>query len=154
MVTPVFWTGGSRIGLQAGHSRGQAMTTAKTANRHFVRSETTEDSAPALASVTPFPRSADADAEVSSGAGVAQAWRGWPVKAGIAALLAVIVGVIVWTATRSPTAAPAAVAATPPIELAAVDVATVAPQTLSRSLPLSGSMSPIVQATVKSKVGG
>ena len=146
----MFWTGG-RIGPQAGHSRGQAMT---TANRHFVRSDTTEDSAPTLASVTPFPRAADADVEVPSGAEVAQASRGWPVKAAIAALLAVIVGVIVWTAMRSPTVAPAAVAATPPIELAAVDVATVAPQTLSRSLPLSGSMSPIVQATVKSKVGG
>ena len=146
----MFWTGG-RIGPQAGHSRGQAMT---TANRHFVRSDTTEGSAPPLASVTPFPRAADADVEVPSGAQVAQASRGWPVKAAIAALLAVIVGVIVWTAMRSPTVAPAAVAATPPIELAAVDVATVAPQTLSRSLPLSGSMSPIVQATVRSKVGG
>jgi len=50
--------------------------------------------------------------------------------------------------------APAAVAATPPLELASVDVATAALQTLSRSLPLSGSLSPIVQATVKSKVGG
>ena len=128
------------------------MTTAK--NRHFVRSDTTEDSAPALASVTPFPRTADADVEVPSGAKVAQAARGWPIKAAIAALLAVIVGVVVWTAMRSPTVAPAAVAAPPPIELAAVDVATVALQTLSRSLPLSGSMSPIVQATVKSKVGG
>jgi membrane fusion protein, multidrug efflux system len=146
----VFWTGG-RIGPQAGHSRGQAMT---TANRHFVRSDTTEDSAPTLASVTPFPRTADADVAVPSGAEVAQAARGWPIKAAIAALLAAIVGVIVWTAMRSPTVAPAAVAAAPPIELAAVDVATVAPQTLSRSLPLSGSMSPIVQATVKSKVGG
>ena len=145
----MFWTGG-RIGLQAGHSRGQAMT---TANRHFVRSDTTEDSAPPLASVTPFPRAA-ADVEVPSGAEVAQAARGWPIKAAIAALLAVILGVIVWTAMRSPTVAPAAIAAQPPIELAAVDVATVAPQTLSRSLPLSGSMSPIVQATVKSKVGG
>ncbi len=124
-----------------------------TANRHFVRSDTTEDSAPTLASVTPFPRTAT-DVEVPAGAEVAQAARGWPIKAAIAALLAVIVGVIVWTAMRSPTVAPAAVAATPPIELAAVDVATVAPQTLSRSLPLSGSMSPIVQATVKSKVGG
>lgn len=125
-----------------------------TVNRHFVRSDTTEDSAPTLASVTPFPRAADADVKVPSGTEVAQASRGWPVKAAIAALLAVIVGVIVWTAMRSPTVAPAAVAATPPIELAAVDVATVAPQTLSRSLSLSGSMSPIVQATVKSKVGG
>ena len=76
-------------------------------------------------------------------------------KALIAALLAAIVGVIVWIAMREPaTAAAAAAAETPPLELAAVDVATVAPQTLSRSLPLSGSMSPIVQATVKSKVGG
>jgi membrane fusion protein (multidrug efflux system) len=148
----VFWTGG-RIGLQAGHSRGQAMTTAKTANRHLVRSDT-EGGAPTLASVTPFPRTADADVEVPSGAEVAQDARGWPIKAAIAALLAVIVGVIVWTAMRNPTVTPAAVAAPPPIELAAVDVATVAPQTLSRSLPLSGSMSPIVQATVKSKVGG
>jgi membrane fusion protein, multidrug efflux system len=123
-----------------------------TANRHFVRSETTQDSAPPLASVTPFPRTADV--EVPAGAEVAQSARGWPIKAAIAAVLAVIVGVIVWTAMRSPTVAPAAVAATPPIELAAVDVATIAPQTLSRSLPLSGSMSPIVQATVKSKVGG
>jgi membrane fusion protein, multidrug efflux system len=123
-----------------------------TANRHFVRSDTTENSVPTLASVTPFPRTADV--EGPSGAEVARDARGWPIKAAIAALLAVIVGVIVWTAMRSPTAAPAAVAASPPIELAAVDVATIAPQTLSRSLPLSGSMSPIVQATVKSKVGG
>jgi RND family efflux transporter MFP subunit len=123
-----------------------------TANRHFVRSDATENSVHALASVTPFPRSADV--EFPAGAEVARAARGWPIKAVIAALLAVIVGVIVWTAMRSPTVAPAAVAASPPIELAAVDVATVAPQSLSRSLPLSGSMSPIVQATVKSKVGG
>jgi membrane fusion protein (multidrug efflux system) len=130
------------------------MTTAKTANRHFVRSETTQDGAAALANVTPFPRAADADVETAPGAEVARAARGWRMKAAIAALLAAIVGVIVWTAMRGPTAAPAAVTATPPLELAAVDVATVAPQTLSRSLPLSGSMSPIVQATVKSKVGG
>jgi membrane fusion protein (multidrug efflux system) len=123
-----------------------------TANRHFVRSDTTENSVSTLASVTPFPRTADV--EVPSGAEVARDARGWQIKAAIAALLAVIVGVIVWTAMRSPTVAPAAVTATPPIELAAVDVATVAPQTLSRSLPLSGSMSPIVQATLKSKVGG
>jgi membrane fusion protein, multidrug efflux system len=123
-----------------------------TANRHFVRSDTTENSVPPLASVTPFPRTADV--EVPSGAEVARDARGWQIKAAIAALLAAIIGVIVWTAMRSPTVAPAAVAATPPIELAAVDVATVAPQTLSRSLPLSGSMSPVVQATVKSKVGG
>jgi membrane fusion protein (multidrug efflux system) len=133
------------------------MTTVKTANRHFVRSDAAEDGAAPLASVTPFPRSADADADVDVPSGVesARTSRGWPIKAAIAALLAVIIGVIVWSATRNPAGAPTAVAtATPPLELAAVDVATVAQQTLSRSLPLSGSMSPIVQATVKSKVGG
>ena len=114
-----------------------------------------EDGAP-LASVTPFPRAPEVGAdqgpaverEVSTS-------RGWPTKALIAGLLAAIVGVIVWIALRDPAATPAAAAAqTPPLELASVDVATVALQTLSRSLPLSGSMSPIVQATVKSKVGG
>ena len=40
------------------------------------------------------------------------------------------------------------------MELAAVDVATVEPRVLSRSLPLSGSIAPFVQATLKSKVGG
>jgi RND family efflux transporter MFP subunit len=130
------------------------MTTAKTVNRHFARSDTREDSAAPLANVTPFPRSAEAEVDVPSGAEGARVSRGWPIKAAIAALLAVIIGVIVWSATRSPAGAPAAAVATAPLELAAVDVATIAPQTLSRSLPLSGSMSPIVQATVKSKVGG
>jgi RND family efflux transporter MFP subunit len=127
-----------------------------TANKHFVLSDTLDDSAPALASVTPFPRAAEAGAEASSGAEVASSTsRGWPMKALIAVLLAAIVGAVVWAAMRGPTAAPAAaVATTPPLELAAVDVATVGPQTLARSLPLSGSMSPIVQATLKSKVGG
>jgi membrane fusion protein (multidrug efflux system) len=130
------------------------MTTAKTANRNFLRPDSPGDSSPALANVTPFPRAADVDVEVSSGAEAVPAWRGWPIKAAVAALLAAIVGVIVWTTMRDPTVAPAAAAVTPPLELAAVDVATVAPHTLSRSLPLSGSLSPIVQATVKSKVGG
>jgi RND family efflux transporter MFP subunit len=123
-----------------------------TANKHFVRSDTLEDGAPALASVTPFPRASDAGAEAQVASPVS---RGWHVKALIAAVLAVIIGVVVWTAMRGPSAAPAAASATtPPLELASVDVATVALQTLSRSLPLSGSMSPIVQATLKSKVGG
>jgi membrane fusion protein (multidrug efflux system) len=118
-----------------------------TANRHFVRSDATEDGAPTLASVTPFPRTAETATESGS--------RGWRMKAAIAALLAAIIGAILWMAmpASTPATAPAA-AETPPIELAAVDVATVAPQSLSRSLPLSGSMSPIVQATLKSKVGG
>jgi membrane fusion protein (multidrug efflux system) len=78
-------------------------------------------------------------------------------KAAIIALLVLVAGVGAWVAMRTSSAPPAAAAATAnsaPIELAAVDVATVEPRVLSRSLPLSGSMSPIVQATVKSKVGG
>lgn len=41
-----------------------------------------------------------------------------------------------------------------PYELAAADVATVEQRALSRSLPLSGSLTPLVQATVKSRVSG
>ena len=127
-----------------------------TANKHFVRSDTLEDSAPALASVTPFPRADAAPADAGSGAQVAPpVSRGWQMKALIAALLAAIIGAVVYMAVRGPAAAPAAAAATTqPLELASVDVTTVALQKLSRSLPLSGSMSPIVQATLKSKVGG
>jgi membrane fusion protein, multidrug efflux system len=126
-----------------------------TANKHFVRSSTVGESAPARASVTPFPRVADAVDGGSTPAADASPARNFPVKAAIAAVLAAVVAVILWFAMREPTAsAPAAAAQTPPLELASVDVATVMPQALSRSLPLSGSMSPIVQATLKSKVGG
>lgn len=127
-----------------------------TASKHFVRSAAIEDGAPTLASVTPFPRASDAGTEVGPGAeSESLKSRGWPIKAVIAALVAIIGSVVVWMAMREPSAAPAAAAAqTKPIELAAVDVSTIAMQALSRSLPLSGSMSPIVQATLKSKVGG
>src|SRR5689334_5175603 len=109
---------------QAGHPRGQAMT---TANKHFVRSDAFEESTPALASVTPFPRASDAGVDVSSAAAPAPAsGRGWQKKALIAALLAIVAGVIVWIATREPATAPTAAAAEmKPLELAAVDVATV-----------------------------
>lgn len=73
-----------------------------------------------------------------------------------AALAAAIVAVVVaWMILRQP-AAPGAIAGpTPaPLELAAVDLATVEPRVLTRLLPLSGSISPFVQARVKSKVGG
>lgn len=77
-------------------------------------------------------------------------------KVWVIALLAAAVAVIVWMVMRDPAApgpmaTPAVVA---PLELAAVDVFAVEPRVLSRSLPLSGSMSPVVQATVKSKVSG
>lgn len=44
--------------------------------------------------------------------------------------------------------------APPPTELAAADVAVVVSKPLSRVLPLSGSLMPVVQAVVKSKVAG
>ncbi|HEY7639382.1 MAG TPA: efflux RND transporter periplasmic adaptor subunit [Steroidobacteraceae bacterium] len=126
-----------------------------TANKHFIRSDAIEEGAPTLASVTPFPRASEAATEAGpAGESEERKMRGWQIKAAIAALLAVIVGVIVWVAMREPAAMPAAATETKTVELAAVDVTTVAMQTLSRSLPLSGSMSPIVQATLKSKVGG
>jgi len=43
---------------------------------------------------------------------------------------------------------------TGPLELAQIDVSVAQPRVLARSLPLSGSLAPVVQATVKSKVGG
>jgi RND family efflux transporter MFP subunit len=65
------------------------------------------------------------------------------------------VGAVAMVATRKPATPPAAAAiSNSPIELASVDVATVEPRVLPRSLPLSGSIAPFVQATLKSKVGG
>ncbi|MFL6578347.1 MAG: biotin/lipoyl-binding protein, partial [Povalibacter sp.] len=78
--------------------------------------------------------------------------RGWLI---LAALL--IVALVGWTVMRKPaeTTQPAdAAGATAPLELAAVDLVAVQPRVLSRALPLSGSISPVVQATVKSKVSG
>lgn len=78
-------------------------------------------------------------------------------KVWILAALVVAGGVSAWLFTRAPAApvgTPGAPAALAPLELAAVDVSPVQPRVLSRSLPLSGSMSPVVQATVKSKVSG
>jgi RND family efflux transporter MFP subunit len=128
-----------------------------TASKHFVRSDAKKESAPTLASVTPFPRAPDHTVDFGPGTEAAPGTeRRWPMKLVIALLVAVVAGIAVWVATREPAAAPSATAAaeSKAIELAAVDVETVAMQTLSRSLPLSGSMSPIVQATLKSKVGG
>jgi len=73
----------------------------------------------------------------------------------IAALMAVVL--VGWLATSHRGAAKpmeAAPALPPPIELAAADVATVTMSQLSRSLPVSGSLTPLVQTTVKSKVAG
>lgn len=79
-----------------------------------------------------------------------------PMKALIAAAVLAVIGVGAWVATRNPST-PAIAAPLPnaaPVELAAVDIATVEPRVISRALPLSGSIAPFVQATLKSKVGG
>jgi membrane fusion protein, multidrug efflux system len=121
------------------------------------------------AAVTPFPsRSTDrwqlAPAEQdhtdehrsSSDAGGASFTPISPMKAAIVAAVVAVVGAVAWFATRGPEAAapPAAVVNSTPVELAAVDVAIIEQRVLSRALPLSGSIAPFVQATVKSKVGG
>jgi membrane fusion protein (multidrug efflux system) len=81
-----------------------------------------------------------------------------PKKLLIAAIVIAVLGGVAWVANRDAGAKPPAAAgpavSSAPIELAAVDVSTVEPRTLSRVLPLSGSIAPFVQATLKSKVGG
>jgi RND family efflux transporter MFP subunit len=71
----------------------------------------------------------------------------------VVALVAVVV--IGWFMLRQP-ASPSAATPTDvqPIELAAIDLTRVELRSLSRSLPLSGSIAPVVQATVKAKVSG
>jgi membrane fusion protein (multidrug efflux system) len=93
----------------------------------------------------------------STGCGIPSRCTTDPHGGWILALLIIVAGVVAWLVLRSPSApAPAAdpSAATAPLELAGVDVAAVEARVLSRSLPLSGSMSPVVQATVKSRVSG
>jgi RND family efflux transporter MFP subunit len=72
----------------------------------------------------------------------------------IAALL-IAAGVLTWWVLREPATPPGADAkVTAPLELSQVDLAVVEPRVLTRLLPLSGSLAPVVQATVKSKVAG
>lgn len=62
-----------------------------------------------------------------------------------------------YVARKGPTqgaADAAAKPATPPLELARVDVETLELRSLARSLPLSGSIAPLVQVNVKAKGGG
>lgn len=122
---------------------------------------------PQSAAVTPFPtrpvelRPA-APSEQTSGATIATPDPGSafvqikPMKALIAVAVLAALGTIAWVATREPvTPVVAGVAINAaPVELASVDVVAVEPRVLSRRLPLSGSIAPFVQATVKSKVGG
>lgn len=76
-------------------------------------------------------------------------WK-WAVALIIAAVVAA------WWMMREPATPEALAGSAPaaPLELAEVDVAIAEPRVLTRMLPLSGTISPFVQATVKSKVGG
>ena len=81
----------------------------------------------------------------------------WKIVAALAVIAALGGGLVLLQS--GDTAAPAAVAKdgktpTGPRELAAADVATVELRTLARALPLSGSLTPLVQTTVKAKVSG
>ena len=73
----------------------------------------------------------------------------------IGALLIIAAAAVTWWMMRGPaTPADAETKIVGPLELAQVDVSAVQPRVLTRLLPLSGSLLPVVQATVKSKVGG
>ncbi len=82
--------------------------------------------------------------------------RGQRLKIILVAIAALIVAGVVWAVMRDPAPAAADGTQTPvaPLELAAVDVARAEPRVLTRVLPLSGSIAPVVQATVKAKVSG
>lgn len=107
------------------------------------------------ARVTSFPGRGGVDLYTDADAAPARPGRG--VKIGLGIALALIVAGVVW-ATMGRENAPAAgqgeQAPLAPLELAAVDVATAEPRVLTRVIPLSGSIAPIVQATVKAKVSG
>lgn len=83
---------------------------------------------------------------------------GGKLKPLLAVLLLVAVLAAVFVATRGGVAAKpdekSAKAPAGPFELAAADVAVVEQRVLARSLPLSGTLTPLVQATVKSRVSG
>jgi RND family efflux transporter MFP subunit len=76
-----------------------------------------------------------------------------------AVLLVLLVGALAyWMRTRAATAdaqaAAAKAAAVQPLELAQVDVEILQPRSLTRTLPLSGSVAPLVQAMVKAQGAG
>lgn len=78
----------------------------------------------------------------------------------IVAICLLVAGAVVWLAMGKHGAtfwapdSPAAEDKTPVIELAAADVATVELARLSRVLPVTGSLSPLVQTTLKAQVPG
>lgn len=85
-------------------------------------------------------------------AGRKKRWR-----AALIALLALGIGGAGWTAVQSrnkPAAADKGAPKTPVYELSKGDVAAIAAGELRVNLPLSGSLTPLTQATIKSKVSG
>ena len=100
----------------------------------------------------------DAGSEATAGAvpeSAASESSGWPKRLVVFVILALLAGLIAYYMTHP--ASPKTTVANPsavPLQLASVDLATVEPKVLTRMLPLSGSMAPVTQATVKAKVGG
>ncbi len=132
------------------YARQQSAVAASTEESTGLASASDTTSDPRVASVRPFPAAHGANPTVVPVE--KEPRRRLPY--GIA-LLVVAAAALTWWMMRDP-AAPATADAkvTAPLELSQVDVSVVAPRVLSRLLPLSGSLSPVVQATVKSKVGG
>ena len=95
-----------------------------TANKHFVRSDTSK-TAPGAGERDAISARGETGADAGHGAQVAvTSSRGWTVKALIAALLAAIIGAVVWADARPAVARGYRLRATA-LELASVDVATV-----------------------------
>ncbi len=94
---------------------------------------------------------------VSSVKDMQRASRGFGRTSAIAALIVMVLVAVSWIATHRGSGAPAAgvaPAVDPAVELAPADVATAVLKPLVRTLPLSGSVQPVDQATLKSKVSG
>jgi membrane fusion protein (multidrug efflux system) len=105
----------------------------------------------AAASIATFPGRQDGREATGDGTKSSVLRRPW-----MLVLLALLAGFVAWTLTRESATSTAAEASVPPppLELAAVDIAVAEPRVLTRALPLSGTITPVVQATVKAKVSG
>jgi membrane fusion protein (multidrug efflux system) len=135
-----------------------------SANPPSARSETSRPTGSAddmpTAQIRPFPvRSAHTDRlSVGEGSTLQNPGMSWlrkpPVVGALVGVAVIAAAVVTWVVVRDPPSVAGAAAPTAAIELAAVDLTTVEPKVLSRALPLSGSLSPFVHTTVKSKVGG
>jgi membrane fusion protein (multidrug efflux system) len=80
--------------------------------------------------------------------------RGQWIVGGMIALAIVTVVVLLVRHRNEAHAAPEPQAEAAPLELAPADVAQVQARTLSRSLPISGTLTPLLRATIKAQVAG